>query len=79
MAAIWLNRGHLPRAAASYGWQVTLQLCEQHSELNPQDVPVDLQGWHTLPTQLPEQQVSRVAQDDPLSVQQPLTPLHSPL
>ena len=78
MAAIWLNRGHLPRVVSSYGWQVMLHLREQHSELNPQFVPFVLQGWHE-PRQLPEQQLSRDVQSDPISRQQPLTRLHSPL
>jgi hypothetical protein len=79
MAAIQSDRGHLPRAAASYAWQVTLHCFEQHSDFDPQDDPFDLQGWHTLARQLPEQQVSPDGQDNPFSVQQPLLPLHSPL
>jgi hypothetical protein len=78
MAVIWLNHDHLPRTAPSYDWQVPLHLPEQHSELNPQDDPFVLQGWHE-PRQLPEQQVSRVVQLSPIFRQQPLTPVHLPL
>jgi hypothetical protein len=78
MAAIQPDRDHLPRVAASYGWQVTLHCFEQHSEFDPQNVPFDLQGWHVPPRQLPEQQLN-VGQGDPSAVQQPLTSLHLPL
>jgi hypothetical protein len=73
--------GHLPqaRAAAAYDRQVTLQFFEQHSELDPQNDPTDLQGWHWLLRQLPEQQTSGDAQLKPVFTQQPLTSLHLPL
>src|SRR5215213_3930523 len=72
--------GHLlqTRAAATYGWQAPLQFFEQHSELDPQDDPFDLQGWQVPPRQLPEQQVP-VVQVSPISRQQPLTSVHVPL